>query len=280
MLNPGLMMDEKRIVTVIFSKDRALQLRAVVESFESCCGDTHMSDIYVLFKTKNDFHKQQYRELADQFDNIIFIPEQDFKKDLLAITASYELTFFLVDDNIFTRDFYLSGIIESLDNNPDAAGFSLRLGRNITYNYMQDIKHGLPDFNEISSGLLKYNWLTAGSSFDYPLEVSSSVYRNDDIFEHLFIADFSNPNTLETEFSKMKQHFGDRPFLICPETSYTFCAPLNKVQQVYSHNRASGKSEYSVDELANLFAKGKRINIKKYRNFIPGIHSSGSGTIC
>ena len=54
----------------------------------------------------------------------------------------------MVDDNIFVKDFLLKEIIEALDRNPRAIGFSLRLGRNTGYCYMQGRDQSLPPFND------------------------------------------------------------------------------------------------------------------------------------
>ena len=77
------------------------------------------------------FHERQYRQMAKRFPDVKFKREHDFKNDLLECLRGHDHVFFMVDDNIFVKDFLLKDIIGALDRNPRAIGFSLRLGRNM-----------------------------------------------------------------------------------------------------------------------------------------------------
>ena len=82
---------------------------------------------------------------------------------------------FLVDDNIFVRDFHLSNVIDVLKKHNDLIAFSLRLGENTTYCYSQNHLQALPSFTYINQGIAKYDWTKAEYDFGYPLDISSSL---------------------------------------------------------------------------------------------------------
>jgi GT2 family glycosyltransferase/Flp pilus assembly protein TadD len=259
-------------MALLFSRDRALQLDATLKSFLLCCRDPEPLDMRVLYTTTTALHAKQYEQLEKEYQKypfLKFIREQHFRGDTIALLAPFEYVLFLVDDNIFVRDFNMFSILESLQKNPDAVGFSLRLGKNTTYCYALDKEQCLPEFQSMGQGILKHNWTTAEYDFGYPLEVSSSVYRVQDILPFIAQLPFTNPNTLEALMNVNKSVFqNEKLFLLCFEQSVTFCAPINIVQTDWV-NRASGKVEYGSENLAKLFSDGARIDISTYENFIP-----------
>ncbi|MFZ3138518.1 MAG: putative sugar O-methyltransferase, partial [Thermodesulfovibrionales bacterium] len=261
---------KKEGTALIFSKDREMQLDATLRSFLLHCKGANKIEIKVLFSTSSPLHEEQYQTLRSEHTSVEFIKESNFKNDLLSIISSCDFVLFLVDDNIFVRDFSFIKIIERLGRNPDAVGFSLRLGKNTTYFYMLDKVQNLPDFTPINSHHLKFNWTISEYDFGYPLEVSSSVYRTQDILPFLEKLSFNNPNTLEEQMAEHKSFFNkSKPFLLCNEQSVTFCAPLNKVQTVLPDNRSGKQAEYSSENLAGLFEKGYRIDVAFYNGLVP-----------
>ncbi len=172
---------EMPLRTIIFSKNRAMQLDATLRSYLKHCKDFGKSDVYVLYLATNEFHKQQYRILASDAKYssvpIKFVPEKDFRNDLIALLSGIDYVLFLTDDNIFVKDFTLQSILNALQKNSDAIGFSLRLGKNTTYCYPFDKNHSLPEFEICGNSILKFNWTNAEYDFGYPLELSSSIYR-------------------------------------------------------------------------------------------------------
>src|SRR4030042_1966805 len=53
----------RNCVSLIFSKDRALQLDATLRSFLLYCKDPELSEIRVLYTTTTSLHEEQYRQL-------------------------------------------------------------------------------------------------------------------------------------------------------------------------------------------------------------------------
>ncbi|HTZ39799.1 MAG TPA: tetratricopeptide repeat protein [Syntrophales bacterium] len=261
---------KNEVLTILFSKDRAMQLDCTLRSFMEHCQDPGRTAMKVLYTTSDDRHENQYQEMKAAYPSIEFVRESDFKKDLLSFALPYEYLLFLVDDNMFVRDFLLGDVVEGLKQNGDAIGFSLRLGRNTHYCYMLQKQQKIPRFETPSQGVLRYEWIEAECDFGYPLEVSSSLYRTDDISPLLEQLDYKNPNTLELALDACKHLFRTkRKTLLCFERSVAFCNPINMVQTMWK-NRAGGSPQNSADGLASMFDTGYRIDTRQYDGFTPG----------
>jgi hypothetical protein len=257
--------------------------------------------LVVLYKASTELHQAQYEILKrDYAGRVEFMPEVDFRRqvlDLLISTlpdglqrryrlcekigfplpwnrsyqaraaASYVL--FLVDDNIFFHPFHLENIFDALGANSGALGFSLRLGTNTTYCYAMNTPQALPSFDQLSGGILKFNWTKSEGDFAYPLEVSSSIYSIEMILDLLVGRDFQNPNTLEVQMSQCRSRYKrKRPTMLCHEKSTAFCVPINRVQNLYQ-NRAGQNDGLSPDRLAEMFAQGIRVDVLSLNGFIP-----------
>jgi glycosyltransferase involved in cell wall biosynthesis len=259
-------------LTLIFSKNRALQLDATLKSFLLHCKDLESTQVRVLYVASTPLHAEQYLQLARdyrQYRRLQFVHEKNFRQDVLAILSPFDYVLFLVDDNIFVKGFSLLEVCDDIQKETDSIGFSLRLGKNTTYCYPVDKKQRLPRFKIMGKKVLRYQWANAQYDFGYPLEVSSSVYRTEDILPFIAMLPFKNPNSLEQLMNLYNAAFTTlRRFLLCYEQSITFCAPVNMVQTYWS-NRASNRAEYRHDSLANLFSRGYRIDVSAYRDLIP-----------
>lgn len=256
-------------LALVFSKDRAMQLDCTIRSFIQHCKDIDSIAIKVLYTTSSASHESQYQEIKAEHPFVEFIRESDFKNDFLQLLDASEYILFLVDDNIFVNDFYVDHIISGFKQVPDAIGFSLRLGRNTTYCYMLNKQQALPEFDSLPKDVLCYDWTTAQYDFGYPLEVSSSLYRLEDILPLLKQGDYKNPNTLELLMDTHKAFYAhNKSKLLCFEKSVAFCNPLNMVQTMWV-NRAGNKNIYTPDKLSQMFAQGLRIDKEILSGFTP-----------
>ncbi len=261
---------QKNIIGIIFSKDRAMQLDACIRSFEMCCQDRDTVSLRIIYKCSTVEHKQLYQALIAKYTSVQFVEEEDFKKDLLSNLVKFQYVLFVVDDNIFVNQFSISKIIRSLGENPDALGFSLRLGKNITRHYQSNSDQSPPQFISVGSDMLKYDWTTATKYFGYPLEVSSSVYRTGDILNIVEQANYQNPNMLEAELAKIKKTFSFmKRNLLCFHRSVAFCNPANIIQNTFADNRKSSKEDLSIENLAEMFRAGYRIDVEGLLAFVP-----------
>jgi hypothetical protein len=289
------------ITGLAFSRDRALQLEAMLNSFFLQATDTSMVRMSVLYRVSSARHKSQYDQLERQFqDRVEFVRETSFQRQVLAIldpgsqahivsgrdrvskvfhrrgstTVEPRLTaedcaLFLVDDSLFIRNFSVSAAARALASSVDAAGFSLRLGSNTIRSYPPDRLQSVPELRRIDDGFLKFNWTQADGDFGYPLELSSSLYISPTMVQLLKHIEFDNPNVLESKLSLLAPRLTRTlPMLLCHEHSVAFSAPLNRVQRVYE-NRAGTSSELSTESLAALFEQGQRINVRTLDGFSP-----------
>ncbi len=256
-------------VGLIFSKDRAMQLDAVLQSLYMHCPDIDDIDLKVIYTVSNEFHENQYAQLISHYRQVEFIREIAFKPQVIASVAAYDYVLFLVDDNIVVRDFSMQEIIGTLKTTADAIGFSLRLGVNITFCYPHQKSQDCPFFIPIGNAFIKFAWPLGKYDFGYPLEISSSLYRVADILEILKQANYFNPNTLEVCLSSHSVLFLNRKnMLICNQHTLSFCNPVNMVQST-CNNLAGITIHYDVEALAQRFEVGERIDVGKYSGFTP-----------
>jgi len=259
------------MITVIFSKDRALQLDATLRSLYLNC-DEYL-DIHVLYTCSNERHENSYKNLEKKHKFVKFVREIDFKADLLKLIHDKMYILFVVDDTIFTRKFSVQEIIDVLDTNQDAIGFSLRLGINTTNCYTQNKSQVMPPSVKIKDNILMYGWIGADYDYGYPIELSSSFYRVGDILPILQNLPYENPNSLEWMMYCALDVFKKyKPLLLCYEESVAFSVPLNKVQMT-NNNRNSELKEYNPDLLLTKYEQCGIMDIDKLQGFIPnGAH--------
>lgn len=256
-----------KTVTIVFSKDRPLQLHLCLKTyFEKCVGHEN-TDVYVLCKATNDRHYKAYQKLQLEFTKIFIIYEANFKTDLLRLIEGYENVLFVVDDNVFVKDFNINEIITSIQSD-QVFGFSLRLGKNTTYCYSHDSNQKVPEmFAGKIPGIYGYEWYGKDLDFGYALELSSSVYKVKDIWKILLRGQYQGPNFLEWTMYLSVANYMHIKYLLCYETSAAFCNPINKVQDV-NNNRAMVDNCYSPENLLKLFEEGYRIDPKIFYGFV------------
>lgn len=262
------MAPNEKVTVIIFSKDRPMQLDATLSSLYRCCRDIDSVNVTVIYKSTSPEFTSGYDSLKNSY-KAKFIEEKTFKDDLLGAIEGSGYLLFVVDDCIFIREFSISDCVNALVTDQQSIGVSLRLGRNTRYCYTLDKLQAIPRFEEGVFGLLKYSWPNADYDFGYPLELSSSLYRLQDLNPILQSLQFTAPNNLEDALSRNAARFLSKyPILHCFGYSVAFCAPMNRVQDEYL-NRTSGDKDLSADQLMKMFNDGFRIDVQAYEQFIP-----------
>jgi GT2 family glycosyltransferase len=260
------------VVSIIFSYNRAFQLDATLRSLMFHCEDIEESYVKIIYKA-DGIHKEQYLSLIheyEKFTNIQFVEEKKFKADLISLVAPFDYVLFLVDDNIFVDKFKFSDGLHLLKSDKSVIAVSLRLGLNTTYCYSLNCEQEIPSYQMINDMFMKFNWLNSQADFAYPLELSSSIYRSNDLLNLLSQIPFENPNTLEANLDAKKQLLAENyPNLVSYKFSKTFCAPINKVQTVAASNRAGTYVEYSAEDLAKKYGEGLRFDISAFIGYKP-----------
>lgn len=294
----------KNVLVIIFSRDRAMQLDATLKSFFRHCSDPECAEIVILYKTTNDQHLHQYKKLEYEYQSrgVLFEEENSFGDDFLRILFKFTdfsqilgrfffsiiyffrikvgkfhiplgNILFAVDDTVFVRPFTLQSVCYLLEINPEALGFSLRLGLNTTYCYTLNRSQVMPAYTRLEENALKFKWPGTEADFGYPLEVSSSVYRIADLLPLLSHIPIKNPSGLE---GQMDLHVGEfaneKGALLCFNQTVAFSNPVNRVQDLNT-NRAGVEFSHPNQDLATLFDDGYRIRVENFDNFTPiGCH--------
>jgi hypothetical protein len=254
----------KQVASIILSKDRALQLRAMLESFNTNFTDySEFVDLFVLYVASNDLYQFQYDKLAMEFPHVCFCKEEAIARDIRNIIGEHKFVFFQVDDNITTSPCFIEDALTALES-PSVIGFSYRLGRNTSYCYMLRQNQKIPAFWRNSPSGICYDWRIEECDYGYPLEVSSSIYRVEDILPYMTDENVTCLVMIEGTLNKNKQDFAPkRPYLACYEYSRMFSLPLNNTSG-HPDNRAGELKHYTEGELAELFDGGKRIKVENY----------------
>lgn len=263
-----------RCRAIIFSKDRPLQLDACLRSLKLHCQDIDALAVHVLCKASTPAFGEAYRELIAATTWAIFHPEQEFERDVRALLDGCEHVLFVVDDTIFVRDFRVDDLLAALGEFPEAIGFSLRLGEHTVYCYPTASEQHVPRMTSLSVAerpwCRSWTWAHAEGDFGYPLEVSSSLYRADDVLRALRSDTFANPNALELALANAVHRFAEiRPVLLCAAPhSLAFSLPLNRVQTTHA-NRASESTALNAEALLEVWQRGARVNVAAYAAYTP-----------
>lgn len=259
------------ITSIIFSKDRPLQLdltlNSIKKNLEQC------SDAVVIYKAAPEF-EQAYEILKKEHDNIMFVKQDVYLLDsIFKWKHEYKnyITFFTDDNIVYRKSMLTRERLANLDLGI-ASCISLRLGVNTN---KRDYGDGIlrpdnvPVFTLVD-GLLSWNRLSIppGGYWAYPLSVDGHIFPYERLMAMLntmnnwpeVYGSLQTPNKFEALLQRF--FFEIPPFMLCEKYSCVVNSPNNRVQAEYAN--ASGlQFSYSPDVLNELFLKGKRINLDK-----------------
>jgi hypothetical protein len=255
---------EKLVGMLIFSKDRPLQLTALLDSISSY---TKIANINILYLASSEDSQKAYDNMIGLYSQHSFIKECDFHRQTRDIINNYKYIVFMVDDSLIVRKFSINDCIRILENNDNVIGVSLRLGKNTLHSFNMNTDNPFPEIVGKYGSLLFYDWTNAiGVDFSYSMEISSSVYRTIDIIALLETRSFSKPNDLEDVLAKYRKTI-NRPLLAIYETSIAFSIPYNIVQSTHT-NRKAIEDQTNAESLLTLYNMGMRIDIAKHHNYV------------
>lgn len=185
------------INAIIFSKDRASQLRLLIYSIQK--NAPHAFNLNVIYKHSNDEFKQGYEKVKSEFSSLCNFVEQtdNFKQDVLNLLDSdSEYSCFFTDDDIIYKTFDATKVIKAIESDEDVFCFSLRLGVNTTFCYAMNTPNVFRDYED-NDGVLKWDWSVHYLDFGYPLSVDGHIFKTKDILKLTKKIGFVNPNTYE-----------------------------------------------------------------------------------
>ena len=231
-----------QIRTIIFSKNRAMQLEALLRSLS-------LENVFVLYKCDDGF-RPGYDKLIKMFPDVCFIGEISFKGQVLDLMLG-EHILFLVDDDIMIRSFSEDcNEFEEFKGNEEIITLSLRMATKYDYAFLRDKEVPLPDFN---GG--KWEWRNHSHDWGYPM-ATAHIFRSKDILPILNKVEFSCPHTME---HALRRNAPDKKYALCFEEAKFINNLANQVQSKYKCKNA----KIPVESLEALFVKGERIDIDK-----------------
>jgi hypothetical protein len=238
------------MTTIVFSKDRAMQLQAFLRSYQ--CHVRPLGMVHVLYLATTERHAHAYAEVFEQFPFLITVPQcEPFRTTLLSLLPKGDgSVLFFVDDQIFIRPWTVL----------EEAGLSLRLGLNLTQDYaFNDALQTLPPYEELPDGRIRWCWANGELSWGYPLSIDGHVFDAAQIKSMAGAIEFRSPNTLESELQRFNYAFYPR-YGTCYRESKVVGVPWNVVQGDWI-NRHMASVDTGSDAMLNYWETGKQIHL-------------------
>lgn len=253
------------ILSMVFSKDRAMQLQAFLRSYLTQVKNA--GAMYVLYRASNPQCRRDYESLqASLADDgrIFWIEETDFRQQCLTLleqaAAKAQTVAMYVDDMLFLYpvDYEVFSHFSMFTYIP-----SLCRGGDMTYSAVLDRPIDLPDFTPTSQAdLLAFPWNQYDylSDWTYPMGVSGYMYDGRELLAVCRRISFKNPNSLESAMQAYKEIFAKRQGL-CYAKAACCCIHANRVQ-TECDNSALGY--FSIEELSQKWEQGYQIDLNAY----------------
>ena len=237
---------------ILFSKDRALQLHALISSYLEKVASP--ISIHVLYQTSTPSHRKAYEGVVEIFpnNNISFKKQDDdnsFRSNLISLLQSVhsEKIFFLVDDVLFIEDFDIQDFVKF---NTDKFVPTLRMGLNLKKCYTVQKDQPLPELiSDIVKDKDKIAWKWNQGVYDwfYPISLDGHFFSTQEIATMIQLINFSAPNTLEDQLQKFRRFFLFR-MGVCYRKSKIVNIPCNKVQIENKNLCGNMHQEYLLEQ--------------------------------
>jgi len=253
---------DKQIKIIAFSKNRPVQLFALIESFFRHCADADFADFVVLYKSDPEYAETYKDVLSLVPKSVRTIEEGNFQKDLTRelIFSRSEYSMFLVDDIVFKAAFSLSNCLSVLLKNSECLSFSLRLGRGLDACYSCSCAQREPSFTQ-EGEILVFNHVNEGGDYGYPISLDGNIFRAKEFNDLCYRIDFrfSSPNTLESALSAISKH-SYLPNTACFIEPKLFNIPDNIVNtDIRNRNEQNDPARF-----LRIWNDGRKIDIWKF----------------
>lgn len=249
------MYSQESVTCVIFSRNRAMQLDALLESIERYSQTKF--DIIVQYSYSPN-HQKSYEEVEKKYPYVKFWLESTVNTTLKEILKSIKskYMFYLVDDQVFIKDFNVYETLSFVNNN---SFFSMRLGENITNLGFADVKM-CPKYKK-KEGMLFWNYVENKGQGDwyYKFSVDGHIYRTIDILRCTMSIPFKAPNSYEANMNSVI-------FFKTAKYGSAFSQPvvvnliINACREEAAYENCVG-GEFSADDMLKLRENGKRLDL-------------------
>ena len=254
------------VAGVVFSKDRALQLHALISSYSALVANA--APLHVLYASSSAAHAAAYRELCSTSPAggtiRSFTEETAFRAQLLDLlgTIRADAVFFLTDDDVFIEQVDLQTFLAF-----DLRKFvpTLRLGLNLQWCYPQNCAQPLPPFRPAKTQhveLLYWRWKNGEVDWRYPLSVNGHLFGREELLRLARQLEFRAPNSFEEALQKFLPRFLRRHG-VCFRKAPLLNIPCNKVQVENTNIHGACHQDYLLQQ----WQKGLQIDTRKLRGY-------------
>ncbi|WP_220624204.1 hypothetical protein [Pontibacter sp. HSC-14F20] len=257
--------DTLSLTIVIFSKDRAIQLHALLASFfDLAQGQVLIKVLYTASSKEHDAAYEELISLCTSRPEVCFEKEKDFRADLIQTLAAIDSSriMFLVDDILFKEPVDL---IELLAHNTNSFVPTLRMGNHLSYSYTTRQHQELPQFQTTiapTSTMLVWKWQDGQLDWKYPLSVDGHIFDTAEIRFIIGSIQFKAPNSLEEGMQLYNPIFQTR-YGVALQSSVIMNIPNNKVQNENDNHAGT----LTADDLLRKWQEGYQIDYRKLRHF-------------
>ena len=253
---------------VVFSKDRAMQLHALLRSYVRHVA-VPQPPLTLLYRASTPAHAEAYEEAiawVRRENPALELEAREeaalgFRGTLLSTLERIEAAcvFCLVDDDLFIRplDFSVFGAHDLRTTVP-----SLRLGRHITHAYVDNRDYAVPALTPVAGGLLRWQWAAGEGTWNYPMSVDGNLFDRGELLAMARFLAFHGPNSFEAGLARAFGPLFSLRAGVCFEQARLVNIPWNCVQQEVA-NRCGSLTEA---ELLRRWQAGECLDIAGYDN--------------
>ena len=194
---------------IIFSKDRALQLHALLSSYQEKV--LSPAPVHVLYQASTRAHQRAYDDVEALFSGVdaTFVRQRaddSFRQDVLDILKKLrsEKVFFLVDDILFTEEVDLADFAKF---NTDVFVPTLRMGGNLSVCFTLQKDQPQPPFlthEAAGPDKIVWRWDQGVYDWNYPLSLDGHLFSLREISVMTDLIAFQAPNSYEGNLQKFR----------------------------------------------------------------------------
>jgi len=256
------------VESVVFSKDRALQLHALLSSLQE--KTSVPIRLHILYFASTKRHQLAYDDVIQIFEekDVSFLRQKNtrsFREDLISLLEriSSQRIFFLVDDIVFTRAF---DPMDFCRFDTDRYVPSLRMGLNLRRCYTKQADMPAPEWScgqEKDKDKTFWFWKDGILDWNYPLSVDGHFFATWEILEMAKKLPFKAPNSFEETLQRFRPIFLSRRGVAYTRSRLVNIA-CNKVQD--ENQNICGKMHQ--DFLLEKWEEGLQMDYRSLDGFI------------
>ena len=242
---------------IIFSKNRAMQLQAAVDSIKINAPKLFGS-IDVIYVATGQEYQDAYDLFASRNPKVNLVKQSEDLVDTTLKLIKNPYICLAADDDIFYKK--VTNDWEKWMYDADVACFSMRLGLNIDYCYPMEKPNKIKKYDKTGK-FIRFEWREQEYDWAYPMSSISHIYRTIDFINMCLRIDkdVTNLNQYEAALQEFNQELPK--YMMCWDHSVVFGVPANKVNETHDNNSGL-KYPYTTENLNGMYLSNRIIDIK------------------